>query len=54
VAPDAVGEVEADEGEDDVFEVDAEACADVAAGVVGGELVGKVVAVGGAAAWKAV
>jgi hypothetical protein len=53
VAFDAVGEVEAEEGEDDVVEVDAEAGADVAAGIIGGELVGEVVAVGGAAAVKA-
>jgi hypothetical protein len=53
VAFDAVGEVEADEGEDDVVEVDAEAGADVGAPVVGGEVVGEVVAVGGAAVVEA-
>ena len=50
VAFDAVGEVEAEEGEDDVVEVDAEAGAEVGARVGGGELVGEVVAIGGAAA----
>jgi hypothetical protein len=52
VAFDAVGEVEAEEREDDV-EVDAEAGADVGAAVVGGEVVGEVVAIGGAAVVEA-
>ena len=53
MAFEAVGEVEAEEREDDVVEVDAEAGADVGAPVVGGEVVGEVVAIGGAAVVEA-